>query len=214
MTHSLNEIDALAKRAARGAGLSWGMAEEAGRAVRWLAAHDLDGITALADVLQTNDGRPTADTAPIVTTGAWTSQSGQMCPLAAGAAMADLADAFPPERGYDLAGVQHPILIVPFAAMVARHRQHAIKVAYDTVRLVTDGVGLAIMDENGRRDVYEGHVKITFTDTPHSYDPPRQRGRVAADGWARLNTFAQRTYAPATEESRRLGAGAGLADND
>ena len=29
-----------------------------------------------------------------------------------------------------------------------------------------------------------------------------------------LNTFAHRTYAPATEESRLLGAGAGLSDND
>jgi hypothetical protein len=29
-----------------------------------------------------------------------------------------------------------------------------------------------------------------------------------------LEAFAQRTYAPATEASRMLGAGAGLSDND
>ena len=34
MTHSLNEIEATAKRAARGAGLSWGIAEEAAKDAR------------------------------------------------------------------------------------------------------------------------------------------------------------------------------------
>ena len=32
--------------------------------------------------------------------------------------------------------------------------------------------------------------------------------------WAALLAFAHRTYAPATEESRLRGAGAGLSDND
>ena len=31
MSHSLNEIEAMAKRAGRGAGLSWGLAEEAAK---------------------------------------------------------------------------------------------------------------------------------------------------------------------------------------
>ena len=36
----------------------------------------------------------------------------------------------------------------------------------------------------------------------------------AADRWSILSAFAQRTYAPATENSRLLGAGAGLGDDD
>ena len=35
MSHSLGEVEALARKAARGGGYSWGMAEEAGFAVRW-----------------------------------------------------------------------------------------------------------------------------------------------------------------------------------
>ena len=34
MSFSLNEIEAMGRRAARGAGLHWGIAEEAGKAVR------------------------------------------------------------------------------------------------------------------------------------------------------------------------------------
>jgi len=41
-----------------------------------------------------------------------------------------------------------------------------------------------------------------------------KRCEIADDVWSRLEEFTYRTYAPATEESRVLGAGAGLSDND
>ena len=44
---SLNEIDSLCQKAARGAGLDWGLAEEAGFAAAWLAARGADGAAAL-----------------------------------------------------------------------------------------------------------------------------------------------------------------------
>ena len=37
MTYSLYEIEVTGKRAARGSGFSWGLAEEAGKATRWLS---------------------------------------------------------------------------------------------------------------------------------------------------------------------------------
>ena len=49
---SLNEIEALAKKAARGSGCSWGVAEDAGRAVRWLEARGLPGAEALGTLLR------------------------------------------------------------------------------------------------------------------------------------------------------------------
>ncbi|NND22495.1 MAG: DUF3726 domain-containing protein, partial [Silicimonas sp.] len=42
MSYSLNEVEATAKKAARGAGYPWGLAEEAAKATRWLCAHDID----------------------------------------------------------------------------------------------------------------------------------------------------------------------------
>ena len=48
--------------------------------------------------------------------------------------------------------------------------------------------------------------------------PPSERvWRVAAvdpSAHARLQSLAEKTYAPASEQSRLLGAGAGLTDND
>ena len=44
--------------------------------------------------------------------------------------------------------------------------------------------------------------------------PNATRAAPDPSAWAALTDLAHRTYAPATEESRRLGAGAGLSDND
>jgi len=60
MLCSLNEIEAQLRKAARGAGLSWGLAEEAGKAGRWLAMHGIDALPAFAALYEQNDGRPYA----------------------------------------------------------------------------------------------------------------------------------------------------------
>ena len=51
MTWSLNEIESLAKNATRGAGRDWGLAEEAGKATRWLCAAGWPGADLLAELL-------------------------------------------------------------------------------------------------------------------------------------------------------------------
>ena len=51
MTFALNEIEAMAKGAARGAGFDWGIAEETGQSVRWLAARGLPGPELLIKTL-------------------------------------------------------------------------------------------------------------------------------------------------------------------
>ena len=92
MSYSLNEIEALSKRAARGAGMAWGMAEESGKAVRWLESHNLPGVTLLAELLTRNDHTPHGTIAPQSLEGVWSASSGTLCPLLAGAALNDCAD--------------------------------------------------------------------------------------------------------------------------
>ena len=55
--YSLAEIDALSRKACRGAGYSWGLAEDAGKAVRWLTAYGLPGAETLSELLQVNSIR-------------------------------------------------------------------------------------------------------------------------------------------------------------
>ena len=55
MSFSVGEVGALAVKAVRGAGQTWGVAEEAGWAVRWLARAALPGAAALARALEAGD---------------------------------------------------------------------------------------------------------------------------------------------------------------
>ena len=118
MTFSLNEVEALAKKAARGAGYTWGLAEEAGKAVRWLCAHDIDGCAVLADLLVEVDGLDQADCAPVPGV-IWTSRGEKLCPIAGGCALSDHAE-FLGDGNLRFENVMKPALLVPFVAWSAR----------------------------------------------------------------------------------------------
>ncbi|MGI9310230.1 MAG: DUF3726 domain-containing protein [bacterium] len=51
MICSLNQIEQTARKAARGGGAPWGLADEVGKALRWLHAYRLNGAAALAKML-------------------------------------------------------------------------------------------------------------------------------------------------------------------
>ena len=55
---SQNEIEQLCLKAARGAGMSWGLAEEAGFAAAWLAMRGLHGPGGLLAQLRDSMDRP------------------------------------------------------------------------------------------------------------------------------------------------------------
>lgn len=215
MTYSLNEIEALSKRAARGAGLSWGLAEEAAKATRWLASHDLPATKALADTLTQNDKIAHCDVAPMSLDGVWSARKGALCPLVSGAALNDCAHRLSAGENIELARVSHPLLLVPFAAWVARHIDTPVAVSWNDVCFTTDGHGLRYDGPADQIEISEPTSALCYAATEIGMvRPPKLRGDVDQEAWARLNSFANRTYAPATEESRLLGAGAGVSDND
>ncbi len=215
MTHSLNEIEALSKRAARGSGLSWGLAEEAAKGTRWLAAFGLPGPELLADLLELNDRRAEIDVSPIALEGVWKAPAGRMSPIIAGASLSDCAERLLAIGEIRLQDVSYPLLLVPFLAGAALRLQQPVSVAWNGVELSTDGRQLCVQGDNTALATELASV-ATVSAPARMTGPkePNMRGQVPPDCWARLNAFAQRTFAPATEESRLRGAGAGQSDND
>ena len=210
MTLSLNEIEATAKKAARGAGYPWGLAEEAGKATRWLCAHDVDGCGALADLLDRIDGKDIAGWLPQAGSDPWTAKDGILCPLAAGAAISDRVYDFK-RKDIRLGALAAPVFLAPFVALLAREVENSIEVILDDAAFCTDGERLS---SSGTPPTLSVDVSIRFGGTVDDPSSLRQRADPDAKDWAALLAFAHRTYAPATEESRLKGAGSGLADND
>ena len=211
MTWSLNEIGSLTRKAARGAGFSWGMAEEAGRAARWLAAVGLPGPEALADLLETTDDVAHGTLCPMDPNAEdWQASGGVLCPIAAGTALADTADMLGDAK--TLHSVIQPLLLVPFVATVSDTTGRALNLAWmgATFHFASDLRG-AVTSQSARTDTV-----ILSGDTAADLPPLacQLRYDLCPDVAARLTLLAQRTYAPETEASRLGGAGAGLSDND
>ena len=111
MIVSLNEIESLALKAARGAGMSWGLAEEAAEAARLARrAFALPWAAALLGLFETADwhGAIAGDERCLrpVSPGEW------LCPIRVGAFLSDLGAAAPPL----ILAVRRPLLLLPFVA--------------------------------------------------------------------------------------------------
>jgi len=188
MSYSLNELASLCRKAARGAGYSWGMAEEAGRAARWLEAQGYLGAKALAGLLEATDGTP--PTAPNISS-IWHAAQ-PLCPITTGAALVDHSFLLT-DGPIQLGPTRYPLLLLPFA----------------------DAIGAVDLKWNGDLGTTEtAQVTIRKTTTAKTSQPSYSRSNLTPDLYARLSHYAARTYAPATDASRLAGAGAGLSDND
>src|SRR5258708_39822682 len=91
MSWSLNEIEAEVKKAVRGAGLAWGLAEEGAKAARWLAARAVDPIPAGIDVLDPHArGNRNSSAITLTDDGHWQTPA-PLCPLTFRAPLCDHA---------------------------------------------------------------------------------------------------------------------------
>lgn len=211
MTWSLNEIGALAVKAARGGGLSWGLAEEAGFATVWLARSGFDAARILAAYLPWRDGVAHADLAPRADGTRWWSSGGGLCPIVTGAALCDFA----PDAGrLTFQGAAHPLLLLPFVQRLAQKTDQPVAMTWPGASFLAGPAGIIAPRVAGVQFFVE-HAEIEIgVELKGAVRRGLDRCDANLSDIEILQTFAHRTYAPATEASRIGGAGAGLSDND
>ena len=202
---SLGETAALATKAARGAGMPWGLADETGVAVSWLHAHGIPGLAALCRYLKWRDNG-------IVTQ--WPDRpagAACYCPIALGTAYMDGAIPLTLATGT----IREPVLMLPFIAKRNTDQPMQVDLGDMSIHLSNDGVFSPYLDTAlliSQANCTINHATGTAAMTPYELTqrvPSYFFGCVTA-----LDEFAKKTYAPATDESRMAGAGAGLNDND
>lgn len=209
MNFSLNEMEATAKRATRGAGYSWGQAEEASKAARWLCAQGLDGAGILSSLLEQGLASDPATHRPGQIDRLWQGEEA-LCPLSAGPLLSDAAHLLKTSP-IEMRNVAVPALMLPFARHAARKLNEALTIEIDTVQSVVGEDWLMAPDSLPKT----AHtVVVSRGGAPTATREQETRAYPDPQDWDMLNRYAHRTYAPATEESRLLGAGSGLSDND
>jgi len=213
---SLSEINALCFKAARGSGLTWGEAEEAGWAAAWLTRAGLAGPSIVLNWLKDCDGL----SRPMPEAGRWMAPARALCPLRSGIALADHAGLpeGPGEDGVQIDTVAHPRLILPFVARAATRLDLPLRIGWVGAEFVLDTVG------NGPITVLLGDdagapvdLWIAVAARP---DPNEQRTDCAVPSqgialidWQALDALALRVTVPPSDASR-AGAGAAGDDND
>ncbi len=215
MQYSLAEIDAVSKKAARGSGFSWGLSEEAGKAVRYLCSFQLPGPQLLADYLQQIQRPEFVTGPPVFTPASWSSSLDCLCPLSSGAALADLITTFNSDRPLQLRDCASPLLMAAVTAIAITRQQRSLSFQWNTVRLTLHPQGL---DREGPQDELlspmVSEVLVTVVpSTGAAIGPAVLPAEVDEVSWQQLNDLAFRTYVPSSETSR-AGAGSKLSDND
>lgn len=218
LTLTASEWAGLGEKAARGAGYSWGLAEEAGFVLAGLAGMGINGSIAALSVLARKSAGELG--APVPAHGAWRAGgAAPLCPILTGAALRDLGlsemGAFGAPR-LELPEVAAPILLLPTIDALARSAGLVLVMQAADVTWRCGAASPGDPDAAMRRLGTSAPVRLA-----------RQLGEDAAPaGLARpsapitrvaydaLQAFALHTTVPPSSHSRETGAGAGLTDND
>jgi len=190
---SLGEAETLAARVARGAGFSWGLAEDIGRGARALAMRGEPWAEALLALTRLVDGfePPSPDRAARWRRGETDIPSAApLCPVRTAALLIDGGIGLEGEP-LRLARVGLPIWL-----------RGLLQAAKSTTRYVVDyGEALSPVAD----------VTIARA-TTRAEAPPARRAPIKPDLLAELTSIAGRIYVPESELSRARGAGGGSVD--
>lgn len=212
---SLSEIRALATRAARGAGMPWGLAEEAGVAVAGLARMGLPGARWLLALLS-----GPATSAPVVAIGRWQPNGVQqsLCPIQVGAALTDhamLREGLREQHCMLVERVAVPGLVLPFLGQVAARLFCGLKVDWaDGSALITPDGWCEVIA--GETSLAESVADLAIAKSNLRPPPDRLASKSATLMEAELQSLealALATTVPPSQKSR-TDAGAAGSDNE
>ena len=207
MIYSLNEIDAQCKKAARGVGLQWGFAEEIGKAVRWLAAYELPGVSVFADYLKHKDNQPEQLQGPLPGTAANAinpPDGAMLCPLLTGAF---LCDAHGSDENIQLYKLGYPLLLLPYLVQIANTNQTAVSFNYEDNQFRFCSGHLGSVSTQTVTCAQASQASCQQQDATIEGSTAKVTGQqINQTDWQILTRFAARIYVPATEASRQ-GAG-------
>lgn len=214
---SRNEVSALCTKAARGTGMDWDLAEEAGFAAAWLVQHGFDGPKHLYTHLAQAQGRPWADLCPTAALGDWHAPDRQsLCPIALGMTLSDYAAL--PEGAVDgcsirIGPVDHPVLLIPFLATIAQSTNTLFTLEWNGGSALIGGNRVALIAAVKTLADHCGPLCLTARSGVAKPVIAAEAPDTDANIITALNALAMRTTV-ASSDASRAGVGSTSNDND
>ncbi|HEX4768041.1 MAG TPA: DUF3726 domain-containing protein [Lichenihabitans sp.] len=195
---SLNEVEQISLKAARGAGAGWGVAEDVARATRWMAERGLDWSAPLLRLLASGDVAAHLRTAFEI---------------------ADLLPGARCEERWIIEGCA-PVWGLAILSAALYGRDATLDLAWSGGLARQHAAGGMSADRPLRELGLFVPERVTVTigaEAPplaHRVTATARRSTLETAVWREIGAYAARTYVAASARSRTAGAGGGRVDDD
>jgi len=201
---SLSEIETTSKRASRGVGFSWGIAEEVGKCIRLLELFGLPGIKNLNNYYQ-KKSKENFDNIKLINQKN-TSNKNPLCPISLGICCLDQIRKIENYNECLFKNVAYPLLLLPFLSRSSEIIGKKILVVLDKYEFLLN-FNTNILSNSLKKEFPSKAkiVKIFFFDNKDSFTDY---------DWKNLYKLSENTFVEESDSLKKGAAGAGLNDND
>ena len=201
---TLSEIDTTSKRAAKGAGFSWGISEEIGKNMRLLELFGLSGIKNLNKYLKDYKIKQFQKIALISEINE--TKKNPFCPIILGTNFIDQVNLLDKKNSIKIINVAFPILFLPFVSRASEVIGKRIFLKIDEKEFLLN-LNQSIYSNYLKNEILENcnSVSINFIENNNSFNE---------NEWKELYKLSEDTFVEETESLKIGAAGAGLTDND
>ena len=201
---TLSEIDTTSKRATRGAGFSWGIAEEVGKNMRLLELYGLPGIKNLNKFLKDYKEKQFQKITLISETNY--ASKNPFCPITLGTNFIDQVNLLDKKLNIQISNLAFPILFIPFVSRASEIVGKKIFLKVDDKEFLFN-LNQSIYSNYLKNEILENcnNINISFLENNNSFNE---------NEWKELYKLSEDTFVEETESLKISGAGAGLTDND
>lgn len=209
--YSLGEIEAQCKKAAKGVGLSWGVAEEAGLIGRHLSELHLPGPDAIYSNLkfiEDNEREPLGIDLRLL------KQSNKpLNGFLLGIALLDNLAEFIHQELNVSNEVIGPLAVVG-ALLRLQNERYFFSVKWENCQIIVNQDGLNVNGPSLNPKSVKGLAISILTSPAKPFFKQISKERSKIYNWDSLTNMAHKTYVPESIQSRLLGAGAGDNENE
>ena len=200
---SFSEIDTTAKRATKGVGFAWGVAEEVGKNIRLLEMFGLPGLKNLNQYFKNIKQKEFKNLTLISKENI---SKIPYCPIIAGTSFLDQINSVNEQKEIKIENMGFPILFLPFLSRASEVIGKRIFVTIDNKDFLLN-FNQSIYSNYFSGDILEkgNSIKIKFLENINSF---------TEKDWQELYKLSENTFVEETEDLKKSAAGAGLTDND
>ena len=197
--HSLYEIETTVKRSAKSQGLSWGVSEEIGKAVRVLEQSGLQGLESFKNIIDYGFDNL------IKLSDINQKETSDLCPIHFGIFFQDQSHLKEMHQTFEFKSLQEPLICFPFLIKAAKKNLIYFHIHSDNLKISITPSEMTSINQNKIPNLVN-NFSIHVT--------PQRQSQYSDKTWEDLYQLSLETFVEETEEKKLSGAGAGLSDND